>query len=1007
MKNFVKRTFREYIDVAMKRFLLIFILIMPCAAYAMDHSAKDMPDYTLQVSFDVPASIIRGIATIPVVKGQELKLHIGRLSLIEASIDGQKIAFSGGQEIVRILPPRSGSLVIRYEGIFRELPHGEQPSDVISDKGLFLTGTWYPKADRMCRYHLTAILPDGYEAISEAETIEKSTGDHRAVFTFDFPHPLDAITLIASNRYNIVKERAGNVEIFAYFFPEDGDLVKTYIENAKHYLELYDTMIDQYPYKRFSIAENFLPTGYSMPTYTLLGQEVVRLPFIPETSLGHEILHQWFGNSVYVDYQKGNWAEGLTTFLADHLYQEEKGLGPDYRKGLLIDYQSYVNDTNEFPLRDFTSRAESGSEAIGYGKALMLFQMLRDLVGRERFYESIKYFTQEMRSKKASWEDIGRAFTKYYQKDLTSLFKQWIDEKGLPELHLEEAEVRPSGSNFEVAFSVLQKGKVYTLDLPVAVYSYAGKTRHSVHLSKEKERFEITVEGLPERIALDEEYDVGRRLSIDEFPPVIARLLGDEKRIIVRPPSGAEVYEEIIAAFKGKGDRVSEAKDVTLEDLRTHTLIILGADNPMVGRLYGTVPMTKGGFNVVIKENPWNRWKVTGIFNARTKGEVDGAFYKVFHYGKYSRLAFDHGTNVYKEIDDSAKGITRELHKEAVAVDIPVFKTLAAVTEHVADDKVVYVGEAHDQFSHHVMELEIIKALHGRGKKIAIGMEMFQRPFQKVVDEYIEGRIDEAAFLKGTEYFKRWGFDYNLYRPILLFARSEKIPVVALNQRQEIVDKVFRSGLDSLSEDEKKSVPSQMDFSDDAYRERLTQIFSEHKGSKPGDFDFFYQAQILWDETMSDAIDLFLRLHPEDQMVVLAGDGHLSYGSGIPQRTARRNGYRYAIVLNDLDLDEGIGDFVLFPGTIPGVTAPRLMVELSEEGAKVGIAGFPKNSVSERAGMKVGDIIQALGGTPIQTVDDVKIELLSRKKGEAIRVRVLRKGFFGSNKEMDFDVVLQ
>ena len=101
--------------------------------------------------------------------------------------------------------------------------------------------------------------------------------------------------------------------------------------------------------------------------------------------------------------------------------------------------------------------------------------------------------------------------------------------------------------------------------------------------------------------------------------------------------------------------------------------------------------------------------------------------------------------------------------------------------------KIIYVGETHDRFSHHVMELEIIKDLHSRGKKIAIGMEMFQRPFQKVVDDYIEGRIDERAFLKGTEYFKRWGFDYNLYRPILLFARAEKIPVVALNQTQEMV----------------------------------------------------------------------------------------------------------------------------------------------------------------------------------------------------------------------------
>jgi len=114
----------------MKQLLLTFILIMPRAAYALDHSAKDMPDYALQVSFDVKASTIRGVATIPVMKGQELKLHIGCLSLIETSIDNHAVATSSGEEIVKILPSRADSLVIQYEGIFRELPHGEQPSDV-------------------------------------------------------------------------------------------------------------------------------------------------------------------------------------------------------------------------------------------------------------------------------------------------------------------------------------------------------------------------------------------------------------------------------------------------------------------------------------------------------------------------------------------------------------------------------------------------------------------------------------------------------------------------------------------------------------------------------------------------------------------------------------------------------------------------------------------------------------------------------------------------------------
>ena len=993
------------------RFFIICLFLLPSAAHASQHTGKDALDYTLEVYLDIQASKINGVATIPLKKGQEIKLEKGRLNLIDVSMDKQKVDLSYQDKAVKILSSREGTVEIKYEGIFRDHDHpseitGEEISSVIGSKGIFLIGTWYPKLDQMCTYHLTVTLPEDYEAVSEAETIEKTAKDGKTIFAFNFPHPLDGINLIATNRYKIVKDHFNSIEIFAYFFPEDYDLVKTYIEHTKKYLKLYENLISKFAYRRFSIVENFLPTGYSMPTYTLLGQEIVRLPFIPETSLGHEILHQWFGNLVYIDYGRGNWAEGLTTYLADHLYEEEKGRGSEYRKGTLIDYQSYVNEKNEFPLKGFETRMDDASKAIGYGKALMVFQMLKKMVGEEQFYKSLRYFTAEMRFRKASWEDIKRAFEKYYQMDLTWFFKQWVDEKGLAELHLEDVQVKPSGVKFEVTFTVLQKKRVYIVDLPVALYSSTGKVKKLFHLDNEKGQFKMLIDDIPERIVIDEDYDIARMLSTSEFPPVISRLIGDEKLIIVFPPSGLEIYEEIINAFKGKGGIVREADQLRFQDLRASSLVILGADNSMVRRLFGDLA-TKAGFSVLIKENPWNPKKVTGIFDARSRGEADSAFQKIFHYGKYSIISFDHGVNVYKKIDETKPGITKEILRQPVAIDISALKSLSEMMEHVDSKKIIYVGETHDQFSHHAMQLEMIKDLCRKWRNVAIGMEMFQRPFQKALDDYIEGKIDEREFLKKTEYFRRWGFDYNLYRPILQFARSERIPVVALNMRREIVDKVSRRGLDSLSEEEKGLLPSQMDFSDAIYKERLKKIFREHEDFRTGNFDFFYQAQILWDETMSESIDKFLRTHPSYQMVVLAGSGHLAYGSGIPKRTERRNGYDYAIVLNDVDSEKDIADYVILPGTIPYVSSPKLMVLLVEEGGKVKIVGFPQGSVAEKAGVKAGDIILSIDHTPITSIDDVKIGLLFRKKGDKIEVKILRKTFLSGSKEIVFEATLR
>jgi aminopeptidase N len=999
---------KRIIERSLGRSLLFFLLILHSVLYAQELPGDGLPDYTIEVSFDIQASKIKGVVTVPVKKGQELNLALGKLKLLYVSLDKEPLEISRQEEVLGILPFREGMIEIGYEGVFKEPSsnsHGMEPASVISGKGIFLTGTWYPTPDQMCHYHLTAILPKDWEAISEAETIGKKTTGDKTTFDFSFSHPLDAINLTATDRYTVVKDHFDGVEIFAYFFRDDVDLIPTYLNHTKHYLQLYGRLISTFPFKRFCIVENFLPTGYSMPTYTLLGHQVVRLPFIPGTSLGHEILHQWFGNFVYINDSKGNWAEGLTTFLADHLYEEEKGRGFEYRKGVLIDYQSYVNDTNEFPLRDFRERTDGASEAIGYGKALMVFQMLKDLIGSERFYQSIGYFVREMSFKKASWKDIQTAFETFYHNDLSWFFNQWINEKGLPEFVLEEVKVTSLGAKFKATFTVVQERKAFVVDLPVTVHSPRSRTKNLFHLTRERERFEVILDDVPQKIAIDEDYDVARKLSQGEFPPVIARLLGDEKPIVALLPSGLETYGEVINLFRERGATASEPNGLTLEDLKTHSLVILGAENPMVERLYGGFA-PQGGFNVVIKENPWNRWKVAGIMDARSEEEVSAAFQKIFHYGKYSALSFDHGVNISKRIDETERGITQEVYKEPAAVDISTLNTLAGVMDRVADKKIVYVGETHDQFSDHVMELEIIKDLHRRGKKIAIGMEMFQRPFQKVVDEYVEGKIDEREFLRGTKYFKRWGFDYQLYRPILLFARSEKIPVVALSQEQEIVDRVFQGGLDSLSEEEMKSIPSQMDYSDDAYRERLRKVFREHKDFKRENFDFFLQSQILWDETMSESIDQFLSVHQNYQMVILAGSGHLAYGSGIPRRTARRNGFDYAVILNDADLEKGIADFILFPGPVPGGTSPMLIVLLKEEAGKVVIDGFPQDSASEKAGMRVGDIILAIDHTAIHTIEDVKIDLVAHKKGDKVKVRVLRKGFWDS-KEMDFDVVLQ
>jgi len=207
--------------------------------------------------------------------------------------------------------------------------------------------------------------------------------------------------------------------------------------------------------------------------------------------------------------------------------------------------------------------------------------------------------------------------------------------------------------------------------------------------------------------------------------------------------------------------------------------------------------------------------------------------------------------------------------------------------------KVVYLGETHDSSQDHENQLKIIKELYKNNTKIAIGMEMFQRPFQEVINEYIAGKITESQLVEKTEYKNRWGFDWELYAPILRFAKEKQIPVLALNTPSEISRKVSKEGIKKLTNAEKQLIPpiTEIRLDNIPYRQMVLKAFEQHQSAGHGNSSSanrFFLAQVLWDETMADGIAKFIKANPDYQMVVLAGQGHVVYGYGIPSRVERR-----------------------------------------------------------------------------------------------------------------------
>jgi len=247
----------------------------------------------------------------------------------------------------------------------------------------------------------------------------------------------------------------------------------------------------------------------------------------------------------------------------------------------------------------------------------------------------------------------------------------------------------------------------------------------------------------------------------------------------------------------------------------------------------------------------------------------------------------------------TAEAVVRAQEPPLVLVDASTGDelTLEALVARMQRARVVYVGERHDRPEDHAVQYALLRRLHAQEPSLAIGMEMFQVPFQEPLDDWSQGRIDEANLREGTEYDQRWGYDFGMYRPMLEYARSRGLRVVALNAPREVVFAVAQGGIEGLSDDVAASLP-ELDLEDAEHRALFDEAFDAGQHEVVEGIDRYYQAQVVWDETMGTRVADTLR-SPEgpSRMIVFAGRVHVQGGLGIPRRAARRGAEPFLVVM--------------------------------------------------------------------------------------------------------------
>ncbi|WP_031346180.1 M1 family metallopeptidase [Thauera terpenica] len=517
-------------------------------------------------------------------------LH-AELRIASAEVDGKalRVESVGGRGEVRawrIRLPAEGVLRMRYGGTLPALDAGLDHREVLqgmppmaAQGGTFLSAgsAWYPRPAEVFSYRVDVRVPGGQRVVVPgrlvAEHLPGEEGaaagvaglrpdtptsapgmlarDYRARFEFD--HAADGIDLMAGpwivREHRVERVGAEPLRLRTYFPPAldaEPGLAEAYLHDSARYIARYSARIGAYPFTEFSVVASPLPTGFGMPTLTYLGEQVLRLPFIRATSLGHEVLHNWWGNGVLVDYARGNWSEGLTTFMADYAYKEEQSdvAAREMRLGWLRDFAALPMDGQQ-ALAAFRSRTHGAAAAVGYGKAAMVFVMLRDLIGEAAFDRGIKLFWEQNRFRIAGWKELQLAFEQASGRVLADFFRQWLDVAGGPKVALEQAYFVAQGNGGGVLHVELsQSGPTHTLHLPLQMEDGSGSQTRWLNVSKARETIRLTLERAPQTLSLDPELRVWRRLDEAQLPPILRQwMLESAPQVVIADEGDAALAQ--------------------------------------------------------------------------------------------------------------------------------------------------------------------------------------------------------------------------------------------------------------------------------------------------------------------------------------------------------------------------------------------------------------------------------------------------------------------------------
>ncbi len=667
----------------MSRIMLLIMIFVSMTTVSATAAEPGLIDQNLFIRIVPEEHLLEGKAVLTPADG-----HAGwptafrlaaRADIDSVTIDGMPVPFAFENGRLQIsMKGSADSLTVTYRVRFDDpVPQDrvgiEDPSfgvtATIMPQGAFLSAksNWHLQPiGANSRFRVTVTGPPEFYGVTTGLWVGLESSAAGAQTIWQTQRPQSALTL-AAGYYQVEREALGETQLLVFTSAENATLALGYLESCREYLQLYQKLFGPYPYAKFAVVENFYPTGYGLPGWTLLGSSVIRLPFIRTTSLPHEIAHSWWGNAIEIDYASGNWGEGLATYVADYylkeLYAPAEAL--EYRRKILRDYATLIDVGDDLPLTAFRSRMSKRDQAVGYGKSAMVFHMLRNLIDDQAFWSGLQAAARDGLGKRYAWSDLQRHFEAASGMDFTTFFRQWVGRAGAPQLQLTDVVVLLVETGWQVSGTIIQDEPLYDLAVPLRLETATRKYDQTLGFAEHQSCFVFTVTDRPISLTVDPESVMFRKLYLAELPATVNNLRASRVPLVV-VASGSEALldasRDLLRGLQWHQAPVMNEDDYLTQRPTGRDLLVLGWPKSPELRLELPAGFSVAEQQVTIGDKLYSEAedvlffviagheesRVTGYFLPGSLAAARDTARRIPHYGRYSTLAFHKGRNQVK-----------------------------------------------------------------------------------------------------------------------------------------------------------------------------------------------------------------------------------------------------------------------------------------------------------------------------------------------------------------------